>query len=249
MISVGVVGNEYVGTGAYAGDQVPRARGRQSLLKAAHDIRTPLATVVQGVDALLELSDDDDRRAARIFEMLQRNVLFMGEILGASTRQAVVDRTEVDLLALLADTTEMIRPTLLARGQSVTITSTRPSVVAHADPGGLMRAFLNLLDNASKYGPRGDRLCVTVRRRKAGTVITFSDHGSGVPRGERHEIFRAFYRTEDARTRQKGSGLGLAIVSEVASAHGGTVGVSCANGTTRVWLFLPDDAAPRHETA
>ena len=130
----------------------------------------------------------------------------------------------------------------------MTIASTRPSVVTHADPGGLMRAFLNLLDNASKYGPQGDRLCVTVRRRKAGTVITFSDHGKGIPRGERHSIFRAFYRTEDAQAHANGSGLGLAIVSEVARAHGGTTGVSCANGTTRVWLFIPD-VAPRVVTA
>jgi signal transduction histidine kinase len=90
---------------------------------------------------------------------------------------------------------------------------------------------------------------VNVRRRKAGTVISFSDHGKGVPRGQRHAIFRAFYRTADARARQKGSGLGLAIVSEVARAHGGTAGVTCANGTTRVWLFIPDVAAVHLETA
>ena len=79
-------------------------------------------------------------------------------------------------------------------------------------------------------------------------MITFSDHGTGVPVGERHAIFRAFYRTDEAQARQKGSGLGLAIVSEVAKAHGGTAGVSCANGTTRVWLFIPD-VAPRPKTA
>jgi len=212
-------------TGTYAGERLSPAheRERQSLLKAAHDIRTPLATVVQGVDALLDLTGTDDHRADRIFEMLKRNVLFMGEILGASARQTVPDRAEIDVLALLADTIEMIKPALTARGQSV--------------------AFLNLLDNASKYGPQGDRLCVTVRRRKAGTVITFSDHGKGIPRGERHSIFRAFYRTEDAQAHANGSGLGLAIVSEVARAHGGTTGVSCANGTTRVWLFIPDVAS------
>lgn len=244
----GCGGERAMTTGTYVGERISLSHGRESLLKAAHDIRTPLATVVQGVDALLELRDESDQRASHIFEMLRRNVLFMGEILGASASHAVAERPLVDVLGLLDDTVEMIKPTLVARDQTVTIASTHASVVTSADPGGLMRAFLNLLDNASKYGPRGDRLCVNVRRRKAGTVISFSDHGKGVPRGERHAIFRAFYRTEGARAHQNGAGLGLAIVSEVARAHGGTTGVTCAKGTTRVWLFIPDSAA-RMETA
>src|SRR5690349_12762781 len=115
-------------TGAYAGERVSLSHGRESLLKAAHDIRTPLATVVQGVDALLELRDENDQRARHIFEMLRRNVLFMGEILGTSAGDAIRKTPRVDVLALLDDTVEMISPVLAARDQTVSITSTHASV-------------------------------------------------------------------------------------------------------------------------
>ena len=215
----------------------------RDLRQAAHDIRTPLATVVQGVDALLDLGDTDGPRARHIFELLRRNVLWMGELLESSTTQPTRARQEFDGVALINETVSLMQPVLEARGQTVKITSTG-SVKLRADHGGVARAIVNLLENASKYGPRGDEILVSARRRKAGTVLAVHDHGPGIPAGERRAIFRAFYRTAQAKASpEQGYGLGLAIVQEVAEAHGGRAGVTCAAGTTRVWIFVPDRAA------
>ncbi|HEY8785697.1 MAG TPA: HAMP domain-containing sensor histidine kinase [Candidatus Limnocylindria bacterium] len=213
-------------------------RGRD-LRQAAHDIRTPLATVVQGVDALLDLGDADSPRARDIFELLRRNVLWMGELLETSTMKTSRGQQEFDAVELIRETVSLMRPVLDARAQTVRV-SGAASLALRADHQRLARALLNLLENASKYGPRGDQLVVSARRRKAGKVIAVHDHGPGIPSGERRAIFRAFYRTAEAKASQSGYGLGLALVNEVAAAHGGTVGVSCVGGTTRVWIYLPD---------
>src|SRR3954466_15886333 len=90
------------------------ARGNQALLsvipserelrQAAHDIRTPLATVVQGVDALLDLGDTDGPRVRHIFELLRRNVLWMGTLLETSTATKTSPRQEFDAAELMTET-------------------------------------------------------------------------------------------------------------------------------------------------
>ena len=210
--------------------------------KAAHDIRTPLAAVTQGVDALMNLTDDGDG-AQRLFNIVRRNVVLMGEVLASSVDRSLsvtLPRAPVDVGALAKDVASLIEPVVTANGQTIEVRVTGRTTVVLGDYGGLARVLLNLLDNASKYGPRGDRLRVRVRRRNSATIVSVHDHGPGIPRGERSAIFRAFYRTSGARQSQvDGLGLGLSVGREVVHEHGGTVGVSCARGETRVWFCIP----------
>ena len=226
------------------GDRLPSAAPAYAaaVRKVAHDIRTPLAAVTQGIDALLNITDDTDG-AQRLFNIVRRNVVLMGEVLAASidgTERNRVPMAEVDLGELARDVADLIEPILAANGQTidVRVTGRKPTVLG--DYGGLARVVLNLLDNASKYGPRGDHLRVRVRRRNSATIVSVHDHGAGIPRGEQHAVFRAFYRTSGARQSQvHGMGLGLSVVREVIEQHGGNVGVSCARGETRVWFCIP----------
>jgi signal transduction histidine kinase len=233
---------------AFLGGRIENSRARASAKlsgfhKAAHDIRTPLATVMQSVDALLDLPDGPSARAQRIYEVLRRNVHWMGTVLESSTARSPRRWQEVDLARLCEDMRTLIAPLLTARQQTLVIDARGGPTCIQGDYAGLARALLNLLDNASKYGPRGDQLRVRVRRRSTGTVVDVVDHGPGIPAGERHAIFRAFYRgAAMRRSGGNGSGIGLSVVKDVVTAHGGTVGVSCGGGATRVWFFLPDAA-------
>jgi signal transduction histidine kinase len=213
--------------------------------KAAHDIRTPLAAVTQGVDALLHLTDDGDG-AQRLFNIVRRNVVLMGEVLASSIDRSLaiaLPMAEVDLGELAKDVADLIEPVLAANGQTIEVRVTGRTTSVIGDYGGLARVLLNLLDNASKYGPRGDHLRLRVRRRNSATIVSVHDHGPGIPRGERSAIFRAFYRTSGALQSQvDGMGLGLSVVREVVDQHGGSVGVSCARGETRVWFCIPSRA-------
>jgi len=211
--------------------------------RAAHDIRTPLAAVTQGVDALLHLGDETPEGALHLFDIVRRNVVLMGEVLATSLergRSLSANPVEVDLGGLARDVADLIQPVLSARRQTVDVVVAGRAARVVGDYGGLARVLLNLLDNASKYGPVGDELRIRVRRRDSFTVVSVHDHGPGIPRGERHAIFRAFYRTEAARgSNVAGTGLGLSVVREVVERHRGSVGVSCARRETRVWFSIP----------
>src|SRR4029078_9813290 len=183
-------------TGASTMSPLPYA---EEFRKAAHDIRTPLAAVTQGVDALLHLGDETPEGALHLFDIVRRNVVLMGEVLATSLergRSLSANPVEVDLGGLARDVADLIQPVLSARRQTVDVVVTGRAARVVGDYGGLARVLLNLLDNASKYGPGGEELRIRVRRRDSFTVVSVHDHGPGIPRGERHAIFRAFYRTE-----------------------------------------------------
>lgn len=215
--------------------------GEPALRKAAHDIRTPLASIVQCVDALLELPDETNERARSLFDMLKRNVLWMGQVLEGATGHARLGSQDVDLPGLVADVRALVIPLLEVRRQTLVIDSRPTALRIRAEHAAIARAILNLIENASKYGPAGDELRVIIRRRGGSTVVSVCDHGPGIRRSERRAVFSAFYRTSEIRASGlPGVGLGLAVVRDVVQSHGGTVGVGRMNGETRVWFSLPD---------
>jgi len=218
--------------------------------KAAHDIRTPLAAVTQGIDALIHIDDPNGDGAQHLFNVVRRNVVLMGELLASSldhaSRVESTTSTIVDLADLARDVVALIDPVLRTRMQTAVVKVTGGRVRVIGDHGSLARVLLNLVDNASKYGPVGDEIVVRVSKRKTATVVAVHDHGPGIPPGQRTAIFRAFYRTDSAkRSGITGSGLGLSVVREQIAAHGGTVGAGRARGETRVWFSIPNRKSRR----
>ena len=114
---------------------------------------------------------------------------------------------------------------------------------------GLQRAVLNVLDNAAKWGPSGDRVEVRMRQVGEGLLeLTVDDAGPGIPANERELVFERFYRTTASRS-MPGSGLGLAIVRQVVTKHGGTIAAEASpRGGARLRMVLPGEgAAPVEE--
>ncbi|NLJ09366.1 MAG: sensor histidine kinase, partial [Treponema sp.] len=83
----------------------------------------------------------------------------------------------------------------------------------------------NLVSNALKHAREGAFLGIDLRQeQKKWAILAVRDHGPGIPRQERKQIFEAFYRGEQAKTKQvPGSGLGLNVVRRIIETHGGTV--------------------------
>ena len=229
-------------TGIAVASVAPVQRQAEPVLRqAAHDIRTPLASIVQCVDALLDLPDETNDRARSLFEMLKRNVLWMGQVLEGATAYRSAGTQDVELPTLLADVRALLTPLLEVRRQTLVIDSRPATLSIRAEHAGMARVVLNLIENASKYGPAGDVLRVMVRHRGSSTIVSVCDHGPGIRRSERRAVFSAFYRTPESRASGlPGSGLGLAVVRDFVKRHGGTVGVARIKGETRVWFCLPD---------
>jgi two-component system sensor histidine kinase BaeS len=152
-------------------------------------------------------------------------------------------REPVDVGDLLAAVVQSGKIQAEARGVSLEASIAAAGVI-DGDPVRLRQLFGILVDNATKFTPKGEtselRAVVDGQRLRA-TVI---DHGPGIPAAELPRIFERFYRGEAERSRE-GSGLGLAIAQWIAEGHGGVISVRSVQGRGAEFIVdLPLATAP-----
>jgi two-component system sensor histidine kinase BaeS len=139
-----------------------------------------------------------------------------------------------------------------------------PAMTVMADANRLTQVFANLLGNAVRYTPEGGRIVVRARRLAAAEIaarektvtctgaaietgghgwveVRVADSGIGIEPEHLPHVFERFYRTDEARTRERGgAGLGLAIAKELVLAHGGTIRAESEPGRGTVFtVALP----------
>lgn len=203
-------------------DDLKRVESDRALVLAgiSHDLRTPLARMLLEVEMAPELADDARRG-------MQSDLAQMDAIIGQfldyarpvdASRQAVLD-----LSALLAEVVQQE-----ARQPDLKIAATlQPQVEVRGDPLELRRVFVNLLENARRYGKAEGAQTAQVelacRTDNNLVVIEIADRGSGVPEAEMGRLLKPFARMDAARGQASGAGLGLAIVDRVIRRHDGSL--------------------------
>jgi signal transduction histidine kinase len=127
----------------------------------------------------------------------------------------------VPLASLVSETLDAFRP--LAAARDVTLRAAVPQrAVVRADPSALRQIILNLLDNAVKYGPRGQTVSVAALVENGRTRIAVDDQGPGIPLADRQRVWQGYYRLpRESRSAVAGSGIGLAVVRSLATDMGG----------------------------
>ncbi|KND58882.1 Sensory histidine kinase QseC [Candidatus Paraburkholderia schumanniana] len=206
---------------------------------AAHELRTPLAAVQIQAQLVARARDDDTRREALrdLHEGIARATRLAEQLLALARSEPDGKGIEaqVDLCELLE---ECVRGYVLVaqeRGVDLGIEASEPATV-RGDPDSLRVMFNNLIDNATKYTPRGGRVDVCLKVDDGRPLVEISDTGPGIPAEERERVFDRFYRVGEganrARTDVASSGLGLAIVRRITDQHGTKVvlGQSAAGG-------------------
>lgn len=222
------------------------AAQRQLVADASHELRTPITSLRTNIETLARRPEMPEGDRERLLADLGSELRELGRLVddivdlardGASDAEPV----EVRFDELVAACLQRAR----RRAGGISLESElEPSVVV-GSPERLDRAVDNLLDNALKWTPEGGRITVTVQ----GGELTVRDGGPGIDEQDLPHLFDRFYRSAAARG-TPGSGLGLAIVSQVATAHGGSVEVSNApEGGARFVLRIPEDATRAAETA
>ena len=215
-------------------------RAQQRFLgDASHELRSPLATIISGLEAT-ELHPellDAELAINTLLPEAQRMRLLIEDLLllARADEQSLILRKEQVLLGDLAEV-EVNR----ARRDARCMIHTDISAVCFiGDPGAVSRVIRNLVDNAVRHAK--SRVEVRVGGRDGDATITVSDDGPGIPAAERARVFERFVRLDSDRARSSGgTGLGLAIVAEVVAAHGGTVTIDDRpGGGTTLTVVLP----------
>jgi two-component system sensor histidine kinase BaeS len=214
---------------------------RDLVASVAHELRTPVAVLQAGHEALLdgvtepspaELGSlrDEVLRLARMVDDLQTM---------AAADAAVLQLTrERDDLAGIAGSAA---DSLARRFETAEVTLDRRLAAAPvlADERWLHQVVTNLLGNALKFTPAGGTVTISTRQDGQSAVLEVADTGVGVPADELPRIFDRFWRGR-AAAQTSGSGIGLAVAAELARAHGGTLTAASEPGAgTCLTLILP----------
>ena len=203
-------------------DRLAAARGRQRafVADAAHELRSPLASMRTQLEVAQHLGEGGELAADLLADVVRLSMLVEDLLLlarsGSDASRPPV-RESLDVRALLVATASRYADARV----SVTVTA-GPAVYARANSGELQRILANLVDNAVRHA--GSSVVLAVRAEGGRAVLTVVDDGPGIPAAERERVFERFARLDDARDRDAGgTGLGLAIVRELLRRSDGSI--------------------------
>jgi two-component system sensor histidine kinase CpxA len=231
-------------------------RQRRLLGDISHELRSPLARLNVALELARQRSGVE---ATSALERIQREAEILNEMIGqllALTRlesgAEEIKKVELDLASLVREVVKDADFEARARSRSVRLAATEP-VMIEGVPNLIRRAIENVIRNAVHYTAERTEVEIKLFTASEATpqsagkpdnehaVIIVRDHGPGVPDEALNEIFRPFYRVDEARDREAGGvGLGLAIAERAVRLHGGTVSAKNApDGGLIVTLALP----------
>jgi len=219
-------------------DQLDTAHKAQQrfVADASHELRTPLAIVRGEIEVALRR----DRAALEYREILQscreeierlsrltENLLALAR---ADVGEARDRRERVDMGTVCREVCEQLGPLAAAKGVSLEVNASQTSETT-GDRVALGQVVFNLVENAVRYTPAGERVTVATLSQGDEVQVTVADTGPGIPAEHLPHLFERFYRVDKARTRELGgAGLGLAIVRTLTEFHGGRVEVQSVLG-------------------
>ncbi len=223
------------------------ATQQQFVADVSHELRTPLAAMRGNLEVLQrgagsnpallqELLADMRGEVARMTRLVNDLLLLAQTEAGVELRPSAME-----LDTLLLEVYREWKP--LAEGVALDL-QLDAQVRLIADRDRIKQAVLNLVANALQHTPAGGRVSLGLRAAADAAVVTVRDTGAGIPAAALPHIFDRFFRADPARSQPGGAGLGLSIVHWIATAHGGTISVTSAEGAgTTFTLTLPLELA------
>ena len=231
LVAILVSAGSYVTARAFFRELAAARLQSDFVAAVSHEFRTPLASLRQLTENLLDGRVTTDERRATYYQAQARatgrlhrlveGLLDFGRMEAGVLRYRLVPLDAADLVRSVV---EEFQQDSAERGHQVSLAIGDGLPAISGDREALTRALWNLLDNATKYSPGAPTIWVEAVRDKDGLAIRVRDTGLGISGGEQKEIFRKFYRGSAAQAAGvKGTGIGLAMVQHIIRAHGGVV--------------------------
>lgn len=223
------------------------ARKNDLITYLAHDLKTPLTSVVGYLSLLEEAPDMPSEQKAKYVHItldkalrLEKLINEFFEITRYNLQQIVLEKETVDLAFMLVQMTDEFYPILSEHKNTIQVEMPEEKLTVYADGEKLARVFNNILKNAVAYSYADTEILVKCELSENKVRILFQNRGKTIPRQKLDNIFEKFYRLDDARsTNSGGAGLGLAIAKEIVTLHDGTITADSENEVTSFTVELP----------
>ncbi len=199
------------------------------LVDLSHEFRTPLTLILGPLSDLRSGRNGELSAAAheqldlarRSAERLQGMVTQILDTAGLESGRLELHVQRVDLGELLAGLAEDFRDLAERRGLELDFEPPAAPLPLTCDPDQLVKIVSNLLANALRYSPNGDRVRLEVEATGDNVTVIVRDQGPSVPAEDRERIFDRYYRA--AQRCHAGTGLGLPLARQLAELHGGSL--------------------------
>lgn len=201
---------------------------RQFTANAAHEIRTPLASLKTHAQVALRSLNQGQReeRLVQIIHGVDRVTHLVEQLLTLARLDYETQEqkfTPIDLVSLTSEVLAEIAPTALNKDIDLSLAEGSQGKVT-GNPAGLAILVRNLVDNAIRYTPSGGTVEVEVVGDKEGVSLLVTDNGPGISPDEYPRVFERFYRGRASES--EGCGLGLSIVNRIVEIHGARIMLS-----------------------
>lgn len=212
----------------------------------AHDIKTPLTSMIGYLSLLSEIKDMPQEQRNRYIGIaldksyrLEYLINELFDVARFNSEKIVLEKEETNLNLMLEQIADDFYPTLKEMNKKINFTSDEKTIL-YADPDKLSRVFNNLIKNAVNYSKENTDIDISILNKENQATVKITNKGKQIPKEKLDKIFEKFYRLDSSRTSKTGgSGLGLAIAKEIVELHGGRIYAESDMKETTFSVILP----------
>ena len=221
-------------------------RKNDLIVYLAHDIKTPLTSMIGYLSLLNEINDMPLKQRVKYINIaleksyrLEDLINELFDISRFNSEKIVLEKEELNLNLMLEQIIDDFYPTLRELNKSIKL-NYNESISINGDPDKLSRVFNNLIKNAISYSKEESEIVINLKKDNNNAIVEVINKGKQISKEKLSKIFEKFYRLDSARTsRTGGSGLGLAIAKDIVELHNGTIIAESNKEETTFRVTLP----------
>ena len=227
-------------------DEIAKAERikNEFISSVSHELRTPLTAIAGWSETLTSMGaqnpedvmlglDIIQKESRRLTQMVEELLDFARMESGRMTLNIEI----FDLSTELYEAIYMYENLLQNSGMTLHYKKEPDSYIVSGDKHRMKQVFLNIIDNAAKYGLSGGKIEISLYRQENMIVTCVRDWGNGIPEAELPFVKEKFYK---GSSKQRGSGIGLAVTDEIVRMHNGSLDITSRVGAgTAVYIKIP----------
>lgn len=227
-------------------DEIARAERMKNdfISSVSHELRTPLTAIAGWSETLAAVGAQDPEEVMQGLDIIQRECRRLTQMVEELLDFARIESGRMtlsmevfDLSMELYEAVYMYENLLRSSEMTLHYSKEPDSYFISGDRHRMKQVFLNIIDNAAKYGRTGGKIEVSLSREANSIVVCVRDWGPGIPEAELPFVKEKFYK---GSSKERGSGIGLAVTDEIVRMHGGTLDITSKPGAgTAVYVRVP----------